>query len=301
MTCDLETGSCGHTDTADTIEIITPQTTRTKVQIMYFTDPICSACWAIEPEIKRFKRDFGSYVDVNVRMGGLLPGWKGFSDGGNGINKPSDVAGHWDEVGRASGMSIDGDIWLEDPLESSYPASIAFKAVEIAEPRASGRFLRILREMVFLEKKNIARKENLELAMGRAGADVGEVNLLIENGTAEKAFEADLEEGRRLGVRGFPAFIAFGADGTGYRASGIYSSDQLRDLFYKALGKAVEPEGKAVDIKELLSRQELTATREISRLSDLSEEETRSQLMGLTSAGFAEHVSHKYGDFWRLK
>ena len=32
-------------------------------------------------------------------------------------------------------MPIDGDVWLEDPLNSSYPPSIAFKAAEMQDKR----------------------------------------------------------------------------------------------------------------------------------------------------------------------
>lgn len=74
-------------------------------------------------------------------------------------SKPSDVAQHWDEVSLHYDMPIDGDLWLEDPLDSSYPPSIAFKAVQMQDQEKAILFLREIREMVFLQKKNIARSK----------------------------------------------------------------------------------------------------------------------------------------------
>ena len=98
------------------------------VKIVYFTDPICSSCWGIEPQLRQLKLEYGPYLDIEYRMGGLLPNW---SYNSGGISKPSDVAHHWDEVSLHYDMPIDGDVWLEDPLDSSYPPSIAFKAAQI--------------------------------------------------------------------------------------------------------------------------------------------------------------------------
>jgi hypothetical protein len=44
---------------------------------------------------------------------------------------PLDAAKHWEEVSKEHKTPLDGDIWIEDPLHSSYPPSIAFKAAQI--------------------------------------------------------------------------------------------------------------------------------------------------------------------------
>ena len=74
--------------------------------------------------------EYGDAIEIEYRMGGLLPDW---SYNSGGISKPSDVAHHWDEVSEHYDMPIDGDVWLEDPLDSSYPPSIAFKAAQIQD------------------------------------------------------------------------------------------------------------------------------------------------------------------------
>ncbi len=34
------------------------------LRIVYFTDPICSSCWGIEPQLRRLKLEYGELVDI---------------------------------------------------------------------------------------------------------------------------------------------------------------------------------------------------------------------------------------------
>ncbi|KAF5305786.1 hypothetical protein FQR65_LT18668 [Abscondita terminalis] len=124
-----------------------------------------------------------------------------------GISKPSDVAQIIGmEVKSILDMPIDGDVWLEDPLNSSYPPSIAFKAAEMQDKDKAVNFLRTLRELVFLKKKNIAKWKYIAMAAEEAGLDVVKLKTDFE-GSAQKLFEADLKLARDYGVRGFPTII----------------------------------------------------------------------------------------------
>jgi predicted DsbA family dithiol-disulfide isomerase len=127
-----------------------------------------TSCWGIEPQLRRLKAEYGDYIQIEYRMGGLLYNWN-YNSGG--ISKPSDVAEHWDQASRYYEMPIDGDVWLEDPLPSSYPPSIAIKAAQLQDEDKALFFLRRIREMVFLEKKNITRWEHLQKAAMETGLD----------------------------------------------------------------------------------------------------------------------------------
>lgn len=149
LLCDPVEGICGIPDSTANTKVAT-QKTEKSVKVIYFTDPICSSCWGIEPQLRKLKLEYGNNVEIEYRMGGLLPDW---SYNSGGISKPSDVAHHWDEVSVYYDMPIDGDVWLEDPLNSSYPPSIAFKAAQMQDNEKAILFLRELRELVFLQKK----------------------------------------------------------------------------------------------------------------------------------------------------
>lgn len=131
-----------------------PNTSVQTITIDYFTDPICSSCWGFEPQLRRLKMEYGHAVAIRYCMGGLLPDW---SYNSGGISKPSDVFGHWREVAQYYEMPIDGSVWLTDPLHSSYPPSIAFKAAQLVDETKAIALLRRLREMVFIENRNIAQ------------------------------------------------------------------------------------------------------------------------------------------------
>ena len=106
LLCDPVEGVCeipGRT----TKKEIAVQSIEKPVKIVYFTDPICSSCWGIEPQMRKLKLEYSNSVEIEYRMGGLLPDWS-YNDGT--ISKPSDVAHHWDEASAYYDMPIDGDI-----------------------------------------------------------------------------------------------------------------------------------------------------------------------------------------------
>jgi predicted DsbA family dithiol-disulfide isomerase len=41
------------------------------LKVQYFTDPICSTCWVVQPMLRRLKLEYGEYFDIDYRMGGL--------------------------------------------------------------------------------------------------------------------------------------------------------------------------------------------------------------------------------------
>lgn len=161
LLCDIESGVCETPDSTNQANGLNLSADEKPIRIIYFTDPICSSCWGIEPQLRKLKLAYGNSIHVEYRMGGLLPDWN-YNSGG--ISKPSDVAHHWDEVSAHYDMPIDGDVWLEDPLDSSYPPSIAVKAAQMQDEYKAVVFMRKLREMVFLEKKNITKWEFMEVA-----------------------------------------------------------------------------------------------------------------------------------------
>lgn len=206
LLCNPETGFC-EIPGAQKENITEDNISKDKsVKIIYFTDPICSACWGIEPQLRKLKLEYGNYIEIDYRMGGLLPDW---SYNSGGISGPQDVAKHWEDASKCYQMPISGDVWLEDPLSSSFPPSIAFKAAQIQDTEKAIAFMRKLRELLFIEKKNITKWEMIELAAISAKLDINILKKEIEN-EAKLAFTEDLTLCRKMGVRGFPTlfFIA---------------------------------------------------------------------------------------------
>jgi predicted DsbA family dithiol-disulfide isomerase len=297
LMCDPESGICEiPTNITSSTDSNSVKANKKPIKIIYYTDPICSSCWGIEPQLRKLKLEYGDNIDIEYRMGGLLPNW---SYNSGGISKPSDVAHHWDEVSVYYDMPIDGNIWLEDPLHSSYPPSIAFKAAQIQDNEKAILFLREIREMVFLQKKNITKWEHLEMAGKKVGLDIVKFKTDYE-GIAKELFEEDLKLGKELGVRGFPTIYFTDAEGN---KEMVYGSKPY-ETFENALLKLFPTASKTTYDKtwsSVFSKYHSLAAKEFSVLTGTPRNECEKYLDNLTTQGKLEKQITKNGAFWTLK
>jgi putative protein-disulfide isomerase len=295
LMCDPVEGICGIPDSTVKTGIVT-QSNEKPVKVVYFTDPICSSCWGIEPQLRKLKLEYGNSIEIEYRMGGLLPDWN-YNSGG--ISKPSDVAHHWDEVSVYYDMPIDGDVWLEDPLHSSYPPSIAFKAAQMQDNEKAVLFLREIREMVFLQKKNIAKWEHIETAAKKVGLDTVQLKKDFE-GKAKTLFEEDLKLAKSYGVRGFPTIFFLDNSGNeeivyGSKPYAFYETSVL-----KLFPTAVKSEyGK--NWETLFAKYNSLTAKEYSELSGTPRAESEKQLNDLVTKGELEKYTTKNGSIWTRK
>jgi len=293
LICDPELGICElpQSSPADSVKIAP---SGKQLKIIYFTDPICSTCWGIEAQVRKLKLEYGAVFEIQYYMGGLLPDW---SYNSGGISKPSDVAHHWDEVSAHYQMPIDGDIWLEDPLHSSYPPSVAFKAAQLQGGDKAIAFLRRIREMVFLEKKNITKWEHLSAAALQVGMDADCLKKDLTT-KAEQLFQADLQLAKRYGVRGFPTiFIEDGVN----RQEKVYGF-KVYSAYENAIQQMLPDAQKASydqSWEALFSYFQTMTVREFSELSGLTFLESHELLNKLATEGKLSKFDTKNGALWK--
>lgn len=297
LICDIETGVCETTSENTDADIKSEKkSTEHSLKLIYYTDPICSSCWGIEPQLRKLKLEYGNAIDIEYRMGGLLPDW---SYNSGGIGKPSDVASHWDEVSVHYDMPIDGDLWLEDPLDSSYPPSIAFKAAQLQDETKAHLFMREIREMVFLKKKNITKWEHLASAAKTVGLNVEQLKTDYE-GKAKALFEEDLKLGKELGVRGFPTI--FFIDEAGNKET-VYGSRPY--AFYEMAILKLNPNTHKSEYSKnwetLFSIYPSLTAKEYAELSGTPRNESETFLNELSDKGTLEKLSTKNGSIWTIK
>jgi predicted DsbA family dithiol-disulfide isomerase len=295
LLCNPQTGICEIPGAAPSGEVNPAITTPKPVKLIYFTDPICSSCWGIEPQLRKLKLEYGNDIDIEYRMGGLLPDW---SYNSGGISKPSDVAHHWDEVSIHYDMPIDGDVWLEDPLDSSYPPSIAFKAAEMQDRKKAIYFLRIIREMVFLQKKNITRWEHLATAAAESGLDPEQLKKDM-NGKARELFQEDLQLARAMGVRGFPTMFFLDAKDNRELIYGSKPYAAFEAAILKLHPGAVKhPYDRSAE--KLFEHYSSLTAREFSELSGVPRASCENVLQEYTGKGFLERLDTKNGAIWHI-
>ena len=297
LLCDIESVFCEvAVDQKDTAALETSKAIKKPLSITYYTDPICSSCWGIEPQLRKLKLAYGNDFEIEYKMGGLLKDW---SYNSGQISKPSDVAGHWDEVSVHYDMPIDGDIWLEDPLDSSYPPSIAFKAAQMQNREKALLFLREIREMVFLQKKNITRWEHLEVAATKAGLNILQFKNDYE-GKARILFHEDVQAGKESGVRGFPTMIFTNAMGEQEFVYGTKPYNVLESVVLKLYPAATKLIYKTDWNSVFLKYNSLTAN-EYAQITGTERNQSEHILNGLTAEGKLEKLSTKNRAIWTLK
>lgn len=130
-----------------------------RVQIEYFTDPLCCWSWSFEPHWRKFINENKHQISWKYRMGGMIQDWKTYNDPLNDISRPAQMAPLWLQAKYTTHTEIDPDIWLEDPPATSLTACMAVKCAELQSPAAGDAMLLCLRKAVMTRKMNIAKKQ----------------------------------------------------------------------------------------------------------------------------------------------
>src|SRR5690554_3504732 len=292
--CNIETGICEVPDNQSVNEETDISSKVKPIRVLYFTDPICSSCWGIEPQLRKLKLEYGEYFDIEYRMGGLLAGWNTY--GGSDVSNPNDVAVHWEEAGAHYEMPIDGDVWIEDPLSSSYPPSIAFKAAQLQGNGKALDFLRRIKEMVFLEKKNIEKWENLEVAASQVGLDINQLKADFE-GKGKEMFDEDLALAAQLGVRGFPTIFFTDADDNRFKVYGSKPYESYEQALLKLYPEAVK---QSIDtaFENIFSHYPTLTSKEFGVLTNRSKDDADDFLNELYKQNEIGKYVSKNGVLW---
>lgn len=264
--------------------------------ITYFTDPICSSCWVLQPIIRKLMLEFNSYIEIDYHMGGLLPSWNGYSD--KRITTPADAANLWEEIRKKEQIPITGEIWLEDPLTSSYPPCIAFKAAQRQDKDKAIFFLRRLKEMLFMEKKNINKWENLEKAALFSGLDSAVLQRQMKKEGLED-FQDDLELAKELNIRVFPTLIF---ERVGFQTEilkGLKTYDVIEETIMKYIPKA-KKNLNLPNPEHLFRTYNNMTEKEFAFLLNLDQDSANLELRNLQNQGLISKVNVKEVEYWQF-
>jgi predicted DsbA family dithiol-disulfide isomerase len=196
-----------------------------RLEVIYYTDPLCCWSWAMEPQLRKLKFEFND-IAWRTCMGGLLPGWGNYNDEVNCVTRPIQMGPVWMHAQQLSGMPMNTLLWIHDPPASSYPACIAVKSATLQSPEAGERYLRLLRESLMLYGKNISKESvlievaNLLAEDRQYNFDVGRFKNDFNNDAALEAFRKDLQEVQYRQVNRFPTLVFKSDSNTGVVLTG---------------------------------------------------------------------------------
>jgi putative protein-disulfide isomerase len=273
LICDMETGVCGVAGDEEMEMIDLNQPTK-KIDLYYVTDPICSHCWALEPTLRRFTKQYGHYFNFKTVMGGLLEKWGGGPvDPANGINGPADVAGHWREVGEHYRMPIDGSLMIDNPVQSSFPPSRVYKIIQKhhGEEKAF-EYLRRAREDLFAFNKNIGEATVLVEIVNGIGLDGEAIVKEADEQIGHDLLNEDFALTRSLGARGFPTIIMVNEENKGVKIVGGRPFEYFVAGLTQVLGEEPTPKQQPA-LAALLEEEKLLFAKEIEVMYDVDRNE----------------------------
>lgn len=245
------------------------------VDLYYATDPLCSFCWAFEPTLTKFRYQYRNYLaNDTVLMGGMIPSWDTFGgDSGNGIQKANDVTKHWQEIGEHTRMPIDGTIWMEKPVDSSFPSSRVFEVVRRDYPEKAGLILRQIREAIMLRNQDISEASVLKNVLDEVGLDSQSILKEAESEAAEQLLIQDLQTVQSLQATGFPTVVLVNDQNQGLKVVGAQPFEVLISALKQILpeGTPVTPE-EVPPLSEVIKDHPTMMSKEIEFLYDIDQE-----------------------------
>ncbi len=295
MTCNPNTGVCEINLNVDmeNFVYVAPKV-KDKVIVEYFTDPTCAACWGLEPVLREFELKYGDKLDFRVIMGGMLEKSE--------LTQEQAIASadHWEEFGDMFNMPINGDVQRNEPLSSSYPASLAYLAAKNQDLNKANLLMRKMREALFVFAKNVDKEEILEQLAIEVGLDKTQFMQDFYNPETMEKLKYDLSYTRANGVSGFPSIVMYGPNKPSMIIRGVRQVHEYSDALNKFI--EVQPKVKKFTIEEIFETYELLSTREVSELMDVYfTEDMAKELEALKDGGYLEKITVNKGCYWRKK
>lgn len=265
------------------------------IEIYLFIDPICPECWGLEPILKKLQIEYGRYFSIKHVLSGKL----------NNLNlrkktKYENIAEAWKKTASRSGMSCDGNLWLENPLSSPFIASIAIKAAELQGRKAGNRFLRKLQEALFLGNQNITDIDVLMNIAQTSGLDIDEFRIDIHSDSAAKAFQCDIKITAEMEVQEIPTLVFFNenSEEEGIKITGSYPYTIYVQILEEMLSE--EPsQSSPPPLETFVKYFRLVASQEIAVVYNMSLSQVEREMKKLVLKQKVEKIPAKYGTFWR--
>ncbi|WP_419795852.1 DsbA family protein [Staphylococcus equorum] len=164
-----------------------------------------------------------------------------------------------------------------DPVQSSFPASRLYKAIQhVDSPAAAIKFTRLVREAVFVFNKNISDKAVLkhiveDLYKGDNTIDVDSILNIADSDIGQNLLTEDFNLVSQLGVRGFPTIVIVNKDNQGTKIVGARSLETYIDALEKLdTSTTIEP-NPLPKFSLYLNEQSSLFSKEIEVMYDIEE------------------------------
>lgn len=265
------------------------------LEIYVFVDPLCPECWSLEPYLKKLSIEYGRFFTIRPIVTGHLSILNK-----DQFDRPKKIKDIWEKTAKRTGMSCDGDLWIENPVSYPWIASLATKAAELQGKKSGRIFLRKMQESLFLQKRNISEEQVLLRCAEEANLDMQEFKRDLYSSSAKKAFQCDLKLTNEMDVDYIPTIVFFNqlAEEQGIKISGLYPYDIYVLVLKEILQKDPIPSEKP-PLENFLALYGVVGNKEISVVYDWSIAKTDREMKKLQLKQKVQRIPVKYGSFWK--
>lgn len=262
------------------------------IEIYVFIDPICPKCWGLEPILKKLTVEYGQYFKIRFLIGARLGG----SERASGKKTRTD---HWQKTRSLGGMPCDNTVF-ENDSPSFFKAALAVKAAELQGRGAGGRYMRILRERLFIESRDINEFSVLLECAERAKPDLDEFKKDMNSNSPIKALQCDRRIMGEMDITECPSmvFINIHDDKEGLKVTGAYPYSVYVQILTETLGETPK-QSEPPALIDFIKKYRFFATKEIAVVYNMDEQETLRELKKLKLKQLVEPVAARFGTFWR--
>ncbi len=228
VACNLETGICEVNIDLDIskFEYKAP-VIKDKILVEYFTDPLCSACFAFDATLEAVKEMYGEQIEFKNVLGGMMPKDELPKE------QRAEMADNIVKMGEAFNMPMSGELMRENPVSSSYPPSLAYLAIRKQDEELSDVYLRRLREAVYVEDRDISKEAVLVELVEELGLNSEQFLIDFYSPEILDEFEENMAYTVMNGVQGFPSVVVYGLDGQGMIIRGVTDIGIFNDVMSK--------------------------------------------------------------------
>ncbi|GGA74094.1 ClpXP adapter SpxH family protein [Ornithinibacillus halotolerans] len=286
-------------------ELMSPQVANTSfddsgtkkkpIEIYVFIDPMCPECWSLEPYLKKLTIEYGRFFTLRP----LITGSSKPLNHDN-FDSPKKLREIWEKTASRTGMSCDGDLWIENPIHSPTTAYLAIKAAELQGIRYGKVFLRKVQESLFLKKLDISNEAVLLECAKAAKLDLQEFQNDLHSATARKALQCDYKLQKEMEIDYMPTIVFFHKDieEQGIKISGLYPYDIYVSVLSEMLEHHPIP-STPPSIEDLIREYEVIGTKEVSVVYDWSLAKAEREMKKLQLKQIIEKLPAKHGTFWQ--
>ncbi|GLS84559.1 DsbA family protein [Paraferrimonas haliotis] len=173
------------------------------MNLIYVMDPMCSWCYAFQPQLEAFLTA-QPQAKVSWIMGGLAP------DTSEPMpqQQRQAIAGYWRVIEQKTSVTFNHDFWSKNiPFRSTYPACRAVIAAEQLRSNSSLAMVKAIQKAYYQEAQNPSLADTLVECAVSIGLDSTEFTEVLNSPLTQQSFEQHLSLSQQLQVQGFPALF----------------------------------------------------------------------------------------------